>query len=418
MATGLADGVPARGDPRARRLRRVRDPRPVDRRGAHRRRGSQRPSRTPAATAASRSSRVGAPARAGSSARSTGGATARTARTPSSLERRSFSEHNLQPQRPRISTPVRCEMWGGCAWINLDDDAPPLRQCIEPFATILDAWKVESLRTEWWYACRLPVNWKLAEEAFMEQYHVVETHPAARHPRAVPVAQWRSGRPPGAHRRGAPLPAHDERGHGRDGARQRRRASPRASATWSCPSDPSAGHVDLARARSTTRWCAGTGPTAADIPDLNDLEARGLNEPMGYCFPHYFVLPDVQQRLVLPLPPARARGDADGDLVAHPVPGGRRAARSRRRPRPGSTTTRAGRRSPRRTSRTCRGSRRACTRRASSTCACPSELEGGISNFERTIDGFLAGLPYEKLLPALQSVNVNPLESPIVDLGF
>ena len=41
----------------------------------------------------------------------------------------------------------------------------------------MDAWKLESLRTEWWYAVRLPVNWKLAEEAFMEQYHVVQTHP-------------------------------------------------------------------------------------------------------------------------------------------------------------------------------------------------------------------------------------------------
>src|SRR5262249_5050648 len=27
------------------------------------------------------------------------------------------------------------------------------------------------------------------------------------------------------------------------------------------------------------------------MPDLQDLEARGLNEPMGYAFPHYFVLP-------------------------------------------------------------------------------------------------------------------------------
>ena len=74
---------------------------------------------------------------------------------------KTFAEHNLQPDDINL-VPVRCEMWGGCAWINLDDDAPPLRQCIEPFATILDAWKVESLRTEWWYACRLPVNWKLA----------------------------------------------------------------------------------------------------------------------------------------------------------------------------------------------------------------------------------------------------------------
>ena len=68
-------------------------------------------------------------------------------------------------------------MWGGCAWINLDHDAPPVRQCLEPAATSLDAWKVESLRTEKWYACRLPVNWKLAIEAFVEMYHVVQTHP-------------------------------------------------------------------------------------------------------------------------------------------------------------------------------------------------------------------------------------------------
>jgi hypothetical protein len=42
-------------------------------------------------------------------------------------------------------------------------------------------------------------------------------------------------------------------------------------------------------------------------------------------------------------------------------------------------------------------------------------MEGHISNFHRTIDGFLDGLPYEKLLPALQTVNVNPLERPIVE---
>ena len=45
-------------------------------------------------------------------------------------------------------------------------------------------------------------------------------------------------------------------------------------------------------------------------------------------------------------------------------------------------------------------------------------LEGHISNFQRTVDGFLAGLPYEQLLPALQSVNVAPFDKPILDLGF
>ena len=73
-------------------------------------------------------------------------------------------------------------MWGGCAWINLDADAPPLRQCMEPFATVLDGWKMESLRAEWWYAARLPVNWKLGVEAFVEQYHVLQSHPQLRIP--------------------------------------------------------------------------------------------------------------------------------------------------------------------------------------------------------------------------------------------
>ena len=45
-------------------------------------------------------------------------------------------------------------------------------------------------------------------------------------------------------------------------------------------------------------------------------------------------------------------------------------------------------------------------------------LEGHISNVERTIDGFLAGLPYERLLPALAAVNVYPFEQPMLDLGF
>lgn len=45
-------------------------------------------------------------------------------------------------------------------------------------------------------------------------------------------------------------------------------------------------------------------------------------------------------------------------------------------------------------------------------------MEGHISNYQRTLDGFLAGLPYEKLLPALQSVNVNPLDKPVLDVGF
>jgi hypothetical protein len=46
-----------------------------------------------------------------------------------------------------------------------------------------------------------------------------------------------------------------------------------------------------------------------------------------------------------------------------------------------------------------------------------SQIEGLISNFERVIDGFLADLPYEALVPAIQKTNTT-IDVPIVDLGF
>ena len=55
-------------------------------------------------------------------------------------------EHDLSPAQWSLLQ----ELWGGCAWINLDDGASPLRECIEPFASKHDEWKVGALRTEWW----------------------------------------------------------------------------------------------------------------------------------------------------------------------------------------------------------------------------------------------------------------------------
>jgi hypothetical protein len=46
-----------------------------------------------------------------------------------------------------------------------------------------------------------------------------------------------------------------------------------------------------------------------------------------------------------------------------------------------------------------------------------SEIEGLISNFERVVDGFLAGLSYERLVPAIQKTNTM-IDVPIADLGL
>ena len=327
---------------------------------------------------------------------------------------KTFSEHNLQPQDLNL-TPVRCEAWGGCAWINLSDDAPPLRDCIEPFATVHDAWKVESLRAEWWHAARLPVNWKLAEEAFMEQYHVIETHPelvitgrdpsrsgGAVDPRALIDAELHylhimsDGM-------GGMVHANDVRVA--EGIRD-----------IELPADPTLALSTWLRTLNdeVVRWHRANG---SDMPDLNDLEARGLNQPMGYCFPHYFILPMYSSATTYrfrPLGPEETLMEIwsltrfpEGEDPPKPVPPEVWECDDTRWP---PIPTQDFSNLPRQ--------QKGLHAKGFEYMRLSERLEGGLSNFERTLDGFLAGLPYEKLLPALQAVNVNPLESPIADIDF
>jgi len=95
--------------------------------------------------------------------------------------------------------PVRCELWAGCAFINFDPDAPPLRDCLGPVAARMDARHADKLRMDWWFGTVLPTNWKLANEAFQEGYHVMQTHPQL-HERSYRAADsygpdWDGSRP-------------------------------------------------------------------------------------------------------------------------------------------------------------------------------------------------------------------------------
>ena len=329
-------------------------------------------------------------------------------------QRRTFSEHNLQPGDVNL-TPVRCEVWGGCAWINLDDDAPPLRQCIEPAATILDAWKVESLRTEWWYACRLPVNWKLAQQAFQEQYHVVEAHPQL----VIPGMRY-----------GA-----------RDGGFDPRRFVDAELQYLRTMSEGMAGMVhatDVKIAEGLRDIELGADPEPAmaawyrtlndavvdfhrdaghDIPDLNELESKGIAEPMGYVFPHWFVLPmysSASSYRFRPLGPEETLMEI-WSLTRFPEDSGPG------RPTPPEIWEHDDPRWPPIPAQDFSNlprQQRGLHARGFEYMRLSERAEGHLSNLERVIDGFLAGLPHERLLPALREVTVNPLERPIVDIDL
>jgi phenylpropionate dioxygenase-like ring-hydroxylating dioxygenase large terminal subunit len=324
-----------------------------------------------------------------------------------------FAAENLEPAQLNL-VPVRCETWGGCAWINLDDSAPPLRPCIEPFATTHDAWKVESLRAEWWYTARLPVNWKLGEEAFVEQYHVLQSHPQLRIPGRYP---------------------------GRNGEFDAREFAESELHYLRVMSEGMAGMVHANDVRIAEQLCGLTLPDSyqearatwehalneavseahrargCDIPDLNELQDLGYNQSMGYCFPHYFILPMYSSAIAYrfrPLGPEETLMDMwsltrfpqGQEPETPPIPDRWEHDDPRWPPIPSQDFSNLPKQ------------QRGLHSMSFEYMRLARGTEGHISNYQRVVDAFLAGCAYAQILPALEKINVNPLEMPVVDLAF
>ena len=82
----------------------------------------------------------------------------------------------LIADNPPLSS-VRCEIWDGFVFINMDEDAEPLLDFLDPLPEHLKAYHfgemkiIKDLVTPW------PCNWKIAHDAFVEVYHVHAVHP-------------------------------------------------------------------------------------------------------------------------------------------------------------------------------------------------------------------------------------------------
>jgi phenylpropionate dioxygenase-like ring-hydroxylating dioxygenase large terminal subunit len=324
----------------------------------------------------------------------------------------SFAEHNLEPADLNLS-PVRCEVWGGCAWINLDRDAPPLRECLEPSAGVLDAWKLESMRAEWWYAARLPVNWKLGIEAFVEQYHVLQSHPQLRIPGRYP---GRDQFDPRAFVESELeyLRTMSEGMAGMVHARDLRIAEELAD--LELPADYKLARATWDRALNdaviSTHRARG-----CDMPDLNELSERKIDDTMWFGFPHFFVLPmysSATSYRFRPLGPEETRMDmwsltrypAGEEPETPPLPELWAHDDARWPPIPTQDFSNLPKQ------------QRGLHARSFEYMRLSERNEGHISNYQRVIDGFLAGYPYDKLLPALRKVNLNPLEQPVVEIDL
>lgn len=72
--------------------------------------------------------------------------------------------------------PVQVDTWGGNVFINPDANASPLRESLGPLVRHFENYPIGRRYTAMRILINVRCNWKAAQEAFMEGYHVVETH--------------------------------------------------------------------------------------------------------------------------------------------------------------------------------------------------------------------------------------------------
>jgi len=83
---------------------------------------------------------------------------------------------HVDRERARLPE-VATGTWGGFVFVNPDPRAEPLDAFLGDLPRHFERWPLERRTKAVHVAKVLPCNWKVAQEAFMEAYHVVATHP-------------------------------------------------------------------------------------------------------------------------------------------------------------------------------------------------------------------------------------------------
>lgn len=67
-------------------------------------------------------------------------------------------------------------IWAGMVFVSMSANPEPFEEFLGPVRERLDCFEIEKMRYRWFVTLELDANWKTAIEAFVESYHVVQTH--------------------------------------------------------------------------------------------------------------------------------------------------------------------------------------------------------------------------------------------------
>jgi phenylpropionate dioxygenase-like ring-hydroxylating dioxygenase large terminal subunit len=72
---------------------------------------------------------------------------------------------------------LRCEVFAGFIWVNLNPDARPLAEHLGPVGPQIANYEMEKMRRTHWVTLDGDFNWKCVQDNFNESYHLPYVHP-------------------------------------------------------------------------------------------------------------------------------------------------------------------------------------------------------------------------------------------------
>jgi len=81
------------------------------------------------------------------------------------------------PRASRNLREVRCDVWGGFVWINMDADAPELMTWLDPLPELCAGYGMDDQIRVLYLTVDVDCNWKIIQDNFNESYHLPTIHP-------------------------------------------------------------------------------------------------------------------------------------------------------------------------------------------------------------------------------------------------